>query len=134
MADADRTTRHGSTCSASTPNHPPHRHIAVEDDVDETRRGGENVGNQRERELSEQVTGEGGIALDKTLRAHIVECCFLSDDQSNLGKLGGTQEIGMAGRITLGANVDVREEKESWCYCPCQEYHTLLMGGLVSGT
>ena len=34
------------------------------------------------------MTGEGGVALDKTLGAHVIEGGLLSNDQCDLNKLG----------------------------------------------
>ncbi len=61
-----------------------HGDATVEDDINK-------MGSDRceGRVFSERVTGEGRVACDKTLGAHVIEGGLLSNDQCNLGKLGG---------------------------------------------
>ena len=61
-----------------------HGDAVVEDNINK-------MGSDRRegRVFSERVTGKGRVALDKTLGAHVIEGDLLSNDQCDLGKLGG---------------------------------------------
>ena len=90
-----------------------HGDPAVEDDIDD-RGGRERVGNRGEgRILAERVSGERAVALDDTVRTHILECCLFGDDERDLSELGGKEKtVGVAESILEGAEVDVGEERK----------------------
>lgn len=75
--------------------------------------GGDIDDRSKSRIFAERATSEGRVVLDEALGAHINERSVLSDDEGDLSRLGGEDETGrMAKRITRGAEVDIREERE----------------------
>ena len=59
------------------------------------------------------MTGERRLLLNETLRAHILECSALSDDECDLSELGREQEtIRVAEGVALRTDVDVAEQGE----------------------
>ena len=74
-----------------------HSNTTVENDVDESRNV-ENVSDRSKgRVLSKRKISEGAILLDETLHPHVLKCCFLCGDESDLSKLSGEEKtIGIA--------------------------------------
>ena len=59
------------------------------------------------------MASKGAILLDKALHADVLERCLLSDDKSNVSKLGGKKEtVEVADSVLVGTNVDVGEERK----------------------